>query len=292
MGVKIIMTEKLSVTSENSVEKRSYKKYILIGVLSTLAIIGAWRAIRNSSDPNKETPVAEQPVKCADSWEMPGIPHPDGNYIEGGIEKLVKVDNKIDPKDIVKDDWLSQIVKDKVLLEHTGEKFSEYGDDKKIDIDPNSLVDEQGCATEVAKITVNNIEKNIDESKVNYNKTPWYFANSFFNTEVSNIQYSKVTAENKSARITFKNARILDILGICGNIAEPRSEPVIKTESDDKDEKSDKEDKDKHKKKKIESKNPSKDPSNNGNAPTGSGLNSDSGPGVYQSPEQITRPTS
>lgn len=285
------MTEKLSVAVENNVEKKSYKKYILTGILGASALIGVWLINRNSSE-TKNNQTANQPVKCADSWEMPGIPHPDGNYIDKGVEKLVKVDNNIDPKNVIKDDWLGQIVRDKVLLEHAGEKFSEYGDNKKIDIDPNLLVDEQGCATEVAKTTVKNIEKNIDESKVNYADTPWYFANSFVNTETNTVQYSRVTSENESGRITFKTARTFDILGICGNIAEPRQKPIITIESDDKDEKSDKDDKYKpDKKEDTKPKDPSKDPANNGNANTGSGQNENDGPGTYQSPEQVTKPT-
>jgi len=268
------MTEQLTNTVENKVEKKSYKKYVIVGILSTLAIIGAWRLNQNSSESNKETPVAEEPAKCASSWEMPGLSHPDGNYIEGGVDKIVNVDNKIDPKNIVKDDWLDQIAKDKVLLEHAGEKISEYGENKIIDIDPNSLVDSQGCATEVAKTTVKNIEENIEESRVNYAQTPWYFANSFFNTEKNEIQYSRVTSENKSARITFKNARILDILGICGNIAEPRLKPVIKTEYEDKDEKSDKDDK--HNKKK----NTPKSSDSSDYKQPGDGTEKDSGTGT------------
>jgi hypothetical protein len=252
MGVKIIMTEKLANTIENSVEKKSYKKYIWAGILGASALIGVWLMNRDSSD-NSENQADNQPQKCAQSWEMPGLPHPDGNYIDKGVEKFTKVDNKIDPKKPLKDDWLSQIITDRVLLERVGEKFSEYGDNKKIDIDPNSLVDSQGCATEVAKSTVNNIEKNIDESRVNYAKTPRYFANSFFDSKTETIQYSKVPAGNESARITFKTTRILDILGICGNIAEPRQKPVITTESNDKDKESNKDHKDKKEKNKPKS---------------------------------------
>lgn len=255
MGVKIIMTEKLSNTIENGTEKKSYKKYIWAGILGASALIGVWLINRDSSK-NNENQANNQPQKCAESWEMPGLPHPDGNYIDKGVEKFIKVDNKIDPKNPLKNDWLSQIARDKVLLERVGEKFSEYGDNKKIDIDPNSLVDSQGCATETAKSTVKNIEKNIDESRVNYANTPWYFANSFYDSKTETIQYSKVPAENESARITFKTTRILDILGICGNIAEPRQKPVITTESDDNDKESDKDHKDKKKKKKSKSNNP------------------------------------
>lgn len=237
--------------SLESLKAVAYNKYTKVGaaILAIVAVgYGAKLAYESYSDRNQDTQVEEN--VCSPTWEMSGLGHKNGDFIEGGVNGIKEVNKEVDPKDILYS-WLDQVDNDKTTLDFIAESFHKNGDKKIINIDKNSLVNEKGCATDAAVTEVNYIKDKIKTAKVNYGLAPVDGVNSYV-TDKDEVGKSKVT-EREAIIIDFGNGEKLYVVGICGNLVDEKVYTIIKETKEKKTivkkKQHDKDDEDKNKKK-------------------------------------------
>ncbi|HUC96162.1 MAG TPA: hypothetical protein VMR16_00670 [Candidatus Saccharimonadales bacterium] len=217
------MTELLTKKVETNTEKnKPYRKY-LVGAVAVFAALFVYHEATklkpNDQNTESNTPVAqEQPNKCGSTWEMPGISHGNGDWVEGGIPEIKDSTNR-EARDVF-NDWFDKIDNDNELLSYISTTIhaSSESSDQKV-IDKSMLVDNKGCASDAASQEVSFVKEEMKSANITFEDAPTDGRNSHVEDDiVIKAADAKIEGDRKAIKIAFPNGNDLWILGICGNL--------------------------------------------------------------------------
>ena len=225
------MTELLNKNTETSTEKGNpYKKY-LVGAVAVCAALFAYHEafkLKPDNQPiNSNAPVTqEQNSRCAQTWEMTGFGHNNGDWIENGVNEIKKGDEKQAPREVLSD-WLTKVAGDNTTLDYLSESIHKAADNEIIAIDAGQLVSNEGCATDSAVNEVEYIKNKLNSADISYGLAPTSGINTYVD-EHNEIQNSTVpTDEREAIVIDLRNGNYLYVLGVCGNLVSTEKETII-----------------------------------------------------------------
>lgn len=211
------MTELLTKKVETTPEKNKSFKYV-VGAVAVFAALFAYHEAFKSKPNNQITDPTpyEQPQKCAQTWEMPGISHNNGDWIEGGVSEIEKTGEKTDAREVLTN-WFDQIDNDSTTLDYMAESVHKAADKNIVAIDKKELINSDGCATDLAVNEANYVKDKLKSADISYGLAPTVGRNTFIDSR-GEIENSVVTDERQSIVIDFHNGNFLYVLGVCGNI--------------------------------------------------------------------------
>ncbi|RTK94551.1 hypothetical protein EKI60_02940 [Candidatus Saccharibacteria bacterium] len=168
-----------------------------------------------AADVDAGAPTEEEQEACAKTWAMPGLPRNEASrVIMDGIPELGDAANEDEARDAI-GVWSEVISRDDGVLADYAKQIIEK------EIPKDELVDEEGCATELADDVRTAMEVELSEAEISDGSVPapLGMVNSGFDGErVFFAERAGVSGDTMGVSLTLKDGRRVHIMKRCGNL--------------------------------------------------------------------------